>query len=131
MQLQRFVFPKSLRRKEIVVPNLTKSRFRDFKWHRFNPSLTTTHQVRLGRSGEQITEMRLHKQNSKLFHSSTIVSQAMSSISKSITQTIVPAVRRAASTAAPAATQSAKEGFKLVEVCLLFLLRNTRVKNFV
>jgi hypothetical protein len=44
----------------------------------------------------------------------------MSSISRSITQTIVPAVRRAASTAAPAATQSAKEGFKLVEVCPLF-----------
>ena len=40
----------------------------------------------------------------------------MSSISRSFTQTIVPAVRRAASTAAPAATQSAKEGFKLVEV---------------
>ena len=35
---------------------------------------------------------------------------------RSIAQTIVPAVRRAASTAAPAATQSAKEGFKLVEV---------------
>ncbi len=36
----------------------------------------------------------------------------------SIAQTIVPAVRRAASTAAPAATQTAKEGFKLVEVCV-------------
>jgi hypothetical protein len=45
----------------------------------------------------------------------------MSSISRSIAQTIVPAVRRAASSAAPAATQSAKEGFKLVEVRLLFL----------
>ena len=40
----------------------------------------------------------------------------MNSISRSITQAIVPAVRRAASTAAPATTQSAKEGFKLVEV---------------
>jgi hypothetical protein len=40
----------------------------------------------------------------------------MSSISRSIAQAIVPAVRRAASTAAPATTQSAKEGFKLVEV---------------
>ncbi len=43
----------------------------------------------------------------------------MNSISRSIAQAIVPAVRRAASTAAPAATQSAKEGFKLVEVRLL------------
>ena len=47
----------------------------------------------------------------------------MNSISRSIAQGIVPAVRRAASTAAPAATQSAKEGFKLVEVRLLFLFK--------
>ena len=40
----------------------------------------------------------------------------MNSFSRSIAQTIVPAVRRAASTAAPAAAQTAKEGFKLVEV---------------
>ena len=37
----------------------------------------------------------------------------------SLTQAIIPAVRRAASTAAPAAAQSAKEGFKLVEVLFL------------
>jgi hypothetical protein len=48
----------------------------------------------------------------------------MNSISRSIAQAIVPAVRRAASTAAPAATQSAKEGFKLVEVRLLFLFKS-------
>ena len=47
----------------------------------------------------------------------------MNSISRSITQAIVPAVRRAASTAAPAATQSAKEGFKLVEVRALLPLK--------
>ncbi len=40
----------------------------------------------------------------------------MNSLSRSIVQTIVPAVRRAASIAAPAAAQSAKEGFKVAEV---------------
>ena len=49
----------------------------------------------------------------------------MNSVSRAIAQTIVPAVRRAASTAAPAATQSAKEGFKLVEVRLLLFISFT------
>ena len=40
----------------------------------------------------------------------------MSSISRSLSQAIVPAVRRAASSAIPAAKQSAQEGFKAVEV---------------
>ena len=40
----------------------------------------------------------------------------MSSISRSLSQAVVPALRRAASTAIPAAKQSAQEGFKLVEV---------------
>ena len=41
---------------------------------------------------------------------------------RSISQVIVPAVRRAASSAAPVAAQSAKEGFKLVEVRPVYLV---------
>ena len=40
----------------------------------------------------------------------------MNSISRSVSQAIVPAVRRAASSAIPAAKQLTKEGFKAVEI---------------
>ncbi len=89
------------------------------------PDRNTAGQV-FGRAKTQIVTRQpitdaatYNNSNKNLFHSK--LSQAMNSISRSITQAIVPAVRRAASSTAPAAAQSAREGFKLVEVRPLLL----------